>query len=67
MRFGRVFNFKLGRYAMYETARNKQVRLSLELKTRPGFRPVSFSLSMEYRLPSFKIKSDHKIGRVNAS
>jgi hypothetical protein len=34
---GRVFNFKLGLI---------HARLSLELKTRPRFRPVSLSLSM---------------------
>ncbi len=41
-----VFNFKLGCFVMYATARHIQPRPSLELKTRPRFRPVSSSLSL---------------------
>ena len=47
--FGRVFNFKLGYFVMCTIARPIQARPSLELKTRPRFRPVSLSLSMHWR------------------
>ncbi len=45
---GPVFNFKLGRLVMHAIALHIQARPSLELKTRPRFRPVSISLSMNY-------------------
>jgi hypothetical protein len=37
----RVFNFKLGCIVMYTIAQHIQARPSLELKTRPRFRPLS--------------------------
>ncbi len=40
----RVFNIKLGYFAMYALAQHIQARLSLELKTRPRFCPVSLIL-----------------------
>ncbi len=43
---GRVFNIKLGHFAVYALAQHIQVRPSLELKTWPRFCPVSLSLSM---------------------
>jgi hypothetical protein len=43
---GRVFNFKLGCFVMCTIAWPIQARLSLELKTRPRFHPVSLILSM---------------------
>ncbi len=43
---GRVFNFKFGCFVMCTVACPIQARPSLELKTRPRFRPVSLSLTM---------------------
>ncbi len=45
---GQVINFKLGRHSiMYAVGQHVQALLSLELKTRLRFHPVSLSLSMK--------------------
>jgi hypothetical protein len=43
---GRVFNFKLDCFVVYNCMAYIQVLPSLQWKTRPRFRPVSLSLSM---------------------
>ncbi len=46
---GRVFNFKLGRFAMLAVAWRMQAHPCLELKTRPRFHPLSFKFGINIR------------------
>jgi hypothetical protein len=54
--FGRVFNFKLGRFVKYRKNFSRHKQPILELKTMPGICPVGYSLFKVFQcLPKIKV------------
>ncbi len=64
---GRVFNFELGCFVVYPIARHIQAPLSLDLKTRPKFHPVTRSLSRIGLILFIVAAQGAKSGRVTVA